>query len=108
MSQTTESFLRIAAIFHEALEASEEARPELIAMRCKGDRQMADEVNSLLEACMAEETETASHRTGSEVGREVKAEPRRVGPYQLDGLVGRGGMGAVFLALGVRLALASR
>jgi len=98
MSQTTESFLRIAAIFHEALEASEEARPELIAMRCKGDRQMADEVNSLLEACMAEETETASHRTGSEVGREVKAEPRRVGPYQLDGLVGRGGMGAVFLA----------
>jgi tetratricopeptide (TPR) repeat protein len=98
MNQTTETFLRIAAIFQEALEVSEESRPELIAAQCDGNRQIADEVYSLLEACKAEESEAASHRTGQEAGREFKAESRRIGPYQLDGLLGRGGMGAVFLA----------
>jgi tetratricopeptide (TPR) repeat protein len=98
MDQTTETFLRIEAIFHEALEAPKVARTELIAARCKGDRLMAAEVYSLLDACEAEETEAASLRTGQETGWKVKAESRRIGPYLLDSLLGRGGMGAVFLA----------
>jgi tetratricopeptide (TPR) repeat protein len=98
MDQTTESFLRIEAIFHEALTAPDEARPKLVETLSKGDRKIEGEVYSLLEACKEEEAEAASHRTGPGSGREVNAESKRVGPYLLDSLLGRGGMGAVYLA----------
>ena len=65
MDQTTERFLRIEAIFHEALAAPDEARAELIETRCHGDRELAAEVRSLLEACEAEEHLTASRRLGA-------------------------------------------
>jgi hypothetical protein len=51
MNQTKERFLQIEAIFHEALAAPAEARTELIETRCHGDRELAAEVLSLLEAC---------------------------------------------------------
>jgi len=98
MDQSTENFLRIEAIFNEALEAPVEARMELIDARCKGDRSIAAEVYSLLDACEAEESETAARRLDPEAGREATAESKRIGPYLIDSLLGRGGMGAVYLA----------
>jgi eukaryotic-like serine/threonine-protein kinase len=98
MEQTTENFLLIEAIFHEALAAPDEARNELIETRCTGNRSLAAEVYSLLEAYKAEENEAASSRQEPETGRKVASESKRAGPYLLDRLLGRGGMGAVYLA----------
>ena len=49
MVETTENFLRIEAIFHEAFAAPGEARAELIEAQCGGDRELAAEVRLLLD-----------------------------------------------------------
>jgi tetratricopeptide (TPR) repeat protein len=98
MDQTTENFLLIEAIFHEALAAPDATRSQLIETRCKGNRDLAAEVYSLLEASEAEENDAASRRPEPEIGRKFASESKRAGPYLLDRLLGRGGMGAVYLA----------
>jgi len=81
MVETTESFLRIEAIFYEAFAAPGEARAELIETRCGGDRELAAEVRLLLEASEAEERLAASRRLEPGAGRESQAEARQIGPY---------------------------
>jgi len=97
MNQTTESFIRIEAIFNEAQAVPAEGRTKLIEDRCAGDRELAAEVSALLEACEAEEQLTSS-LAEPEAGKAMKSAQRRVGPYEIDRLLGRGGMGAVYLA----------
>jgi tetratricopeptide (TPR) repeat protein len=98
MNPTTERFLQIEAIFHEALEATEEARAGLIDTRCHGDSELAGEVRSLLKACEAQERLNASQRLRTDAGQDKQPDRKRVGTYELDRLLGRGGMGAVYLA----------
>ncbi len=98
MNQSTESLLRVEAIFHEALGVTDEERPALIEVRCGNDASLAAEVRSLLDACKAEESATASRRTNPINGSGDALDQKRIGPYEIDRLLGRGGMGAVYLA----------
>jgi serine/threonine protein kinase len=98
MNVSTEFFRRVEAIFHEALATSELLRPAVLEEMCKGDRLLLEEVRSLLKASALEEQETASCRLEAERNPGGPPGPRRIGPYELDRLVGHGGMGAVYLA----------
>ncbi|MBZ5687492.1 MAG: protein kinase [Acidobacteriia bacterium] len=98
MNVSTEFFRRVEAIFHEALATSELLRPAVLEQMCKGDRLLLEEVRSLLKASEQEEQVTTSCRLEAETHPEDLPGPRRIGPYELDRLVGHGGMGAVYLA----------
>ncbi len=91
---------RIETIFHDALELPEEVRDSFVRLACSGDDALYKEVCALLAA------DDAPHSLLE--GRAIDAvepprsgelpEGTRVGPYRVVGVIGTGGMGAVYLA----------
>jgi hypothetical protein len=97
-----ERWRRIEALFDQALELPEQDRPAFLDENCAGDPELLRELVALvgasartgspLRAAIATEVQAiASDAMASRVGR-------RIGPYRLIGLLGEGGMGAVYLA----------
>jgi eukaryotic-like serine/threonine-protein kinase len=98
MKHSTESLLRLETIFNEALSVSEVERAAFLKVRCDGRADLIEEVQSLLRASEAEAQTTVSlklqHRSVPQKSRDRK----QLGVYEIDRLLGQGGMGAVYLA----------
>ena len=89
-----EGWRRIRAIFDEVQAFPLDQRPSLLEDLCEGDGELLQELESLLEASDAEEELAENFSDASE----TTSHPGRIGPYEIDRLLGRGGMGAVYLA----------
>jgi tetratricopeptide (TPR) repeat protein len=88
----------VELIFHEVLDAPEDQRPSILEVQCHGDPALTTEVLSLLEACEAERALASRWSIHAATAADTAQPIRWIGPYQLDRLLGRGGMGAVHLA----------
>jgi predicted ATPase/predicted Ser/Thr protein kinase len=98
-----ERYQKVGQLYHAALDLRRESRPEFLAAACGGDHALRHEVESLLAA-----HEGAGHfltEPAMEVAAALIADdearapaPAVVGHYELRSLLGRGGMGEVYLA----------
>ena len=110
---TTEQWRRIKAIVFEALTKDLALRPAFVAQACAGDEALLREVVSLLESMEQVDSRFDAPRFGLENSSPAfrsipgadgldpeRADPigHRIGPYEIQRELGRGGMGAVYLA----------
>ena len=93
----TDRWQEINRLYDAALEVAEEARPAFLESSCQGDEELRREVESLL----------AHHRQAQQflnrpalqlTAEKLASEPpslvgRQLGPYQILGVLGAGGMG---------------
>ena len=95
------NFQKIKEVFAEALEKPSKEREDFLREKCAGDAELLDEVKSLLEA--NDKTEKFIDQNALENSSEFAASGKhydgtQFGNYKIIREIGRGGMGAVFLA----------
>jgi serine/threonine protein kinase len=78
---------QVELLYHSALEREEPARDAFLREACREDEELRCEVRSLLD-----QTESG-----------LLNHPLQLGPYQIVGVIGAGGMGTVYQALDTRL-----
>jgi len=105
MAPSPQRWERVEEIFHLALEQPPEGRAQWLAQSCAGDPALRSEVESLLESDGAARQGFVGAKVQSAfldlMGAEAPKsamEGRRIGAWRLVREIGRGGMGAVYLA----------
>ncbi len=92
-------FHQAEEIFQKALESPEAQRAATVATLCGDNTALLREIQSLLKAHAQEESATASSKLeAGKGGIETWSGRKSIGPYEIDRLIGHGGMSAVYLA----------
>ena len=96
---------RIQELFHEAADIAPAARPAFLSQACGGDQELRRDVESLLasdipsEAAFRSAVDQAVAILPTDTEDSAEFVGTRIGRYSITGLIGKGGMGAVYRAV---------